>query len=89
MKIAMIGAGAMGGALAEGLMKSEALTPSDLVISDPSTAALSRFDKSGAVITTDNLLAVEGASIVFIVVTPFLRRAAGGPSVRVRGPARP
>lgn len=62
----------MGGALAEGLMKSEALTPSDLVISDPSTAALSRFDKSGAVITTDNLLAVEGASIIFIVVKPWL-----------------
>ena len=54
MKISIIGAGAMGGALAEGLMQSDAVSASDLTISDPSEAALTRFSDSGASITTDN-----------------------------------
>ena len=72
MKTAIIGAGAMGGALAEGLMKSETISPSDLTISDPSEKALARFSQSGASITTDNLSAIEGATTLFIVVKPWL-----------------
>ena len=53
MKISIIGAGAMGGALAEGLMQSEAIVPSDITIADPSEAALNRFSKSGASITNN------------------------------------
>ena len=62
----------MGGALAEGLMKSETISPSDLTISDPSEKALARFSQSGASITTDNLSAIEGATTLFIVVKPWL-----------------
>ena len=72
MKTAIIGAGAMGGALAAGLMKSETISPSDLTISDPSEKALARFSQSGASITTDNLSAIEGATTLFIVVKPWL-----------------
>ena len=57
MKISIIGAGAMGGALAEGLMQSDAVSASDLTISDPSEAAISRLSDSGASITTDNKVA--------------------------------
>jgi len=35
MKITIIGAGAMGGALAEGLLKSEDFKPSDIIVSNP------------------------------------------------------
>lgn len=34
MKIAIIGAGAMGGAMAEGLLQSEKFIPSDITVSD-------------------------------------------------------
>ena len=34
MKITIIGAGAMGGAMAEGLLQSEKFTPSDITVSD-------------------------------------------------------
>ena len=72
MKIAIIGAGAMGGALAEGLLKSGAAEPSSLTIADPSEAALKRFENSGASLTTDNSAAVANADTLFIVVKPWL-----------------
>ncbi|MBR0116570.1 MAG: NAD(P)-binding domain-containing protein [Prevotella sp.] len=72
MKISIIGAGAMGGALAEGLMQSDAVSASDLTISDPSVAAISRFSDSGASITTDNNVAAKHADIVMVVVKPWL-----------------
>ena len=34
MKITIIGAGAMGGAMAEGLLQSEKFIPSDITVSD-------------------------------------------------------
>ena len=75
MKISIIGAGAMGGALAEGLMQSDAVSASDLTISDPSEAALNRFSDSGASITTDNNVAAKHADIVMVVVKPWLVEA--------------
>ena len=66
MKISIIGAGAMGGALAEGLMQSEAIVPSDITIADPSDAALNRFSKSGASITTNNNAATAVAALGYL-----------------------
>lgn len=34
MRISVIGAGAMGGAMVEGLLKSDNFTPSDITVSD-------------------------------------------------------
>ena len=72
MKISIIGAGAMGGALAEGLMQSDIVGPSDLTIADPSEAALDRFSETGASITTNNSAAARNADIVMVVVKPWL-----------------
>ena len=72
MKIAIIGAGAMGGALAEGLLKSGAAEPSELTIADPCEAALKRFEGSGASVTTDTAAAASGADTLCIVVKPWL-----------------
>ena len=57
MKTTIIGVGAMGGALVEGMLKCPETNPSDITISDPSEAAISRFSDSGASITTDNKVA--------------------------------
>ena len=72
MKTTIIGAGAMGGALAEGLLLSGAVAASDLTIADPMEAALQRFEGSGASVTTDNAAAASGADTLFIVVKPWL-----------------
>ncbi len=72
MKISIIGAGAMGGALAEGLMQSDIVNSSDITIADPSEAALNRFSETGASITTNNNAAARNADIVIVVVKPWL-----------------
>ena len=72
MKITIIGAGAMGGALAEGLLKSEDFKPSDISVSNPHADKLEKFKKLGANTTTNNIEAIQGADYIAIVVKPWL-----------------
>ncbi|MCR4810375.1 MAG: NAD(P)-binding domain-containing protein, partial [Prevotella sp.] len=71
MKITVIGAGAMGGATVEGLVKA-GHQGSDICVSDPSQAVLIKFAAMGITTTTDNRQAVQGADIVMVVVKPWL-----------------
>ncbi|WP_018464336.1 pyrroline-5-carboxylate reductase family protein [Segatella paludivivens] len=72
MKISIIGAGAMGGAFAEGLLKSESINAADVTVANPHTDKLEKFASLGASITTDNKVAAIDADIVAIVVKPWL-----------------
>ena len=72
MKIAMIGAGAMGGATVEGLIKGEYFKNEDITVADPSEAVVNKFSKMGVNVTTDNKLAADTADIVCVVVKPWL-----------------
>ena len=72
MKIAIIGAGAMGGAMADGFIKSEAVKPADISVANPTAQKLEHFALQGASVTTDNKTAAEGADIVIIAVKPWL-----------------
>ena len=72
MKIAIIGAGAMGGATVEGLIKGEQFKNEDITVADPSEAVIDKFAKTGVSVTTDNKLAAETADIVCVVVKPWL-----------------
>ena len=72
MKIAIIGAGAMGGALADGFIKSGAVKPADISVANPTAQKLEHFALQGASVTTDNKTATEGADIVIIAVKPWL-----------------
>ncbi len=72
MKIAMIGAGAMGGATVEGLIKGQYFRNEDITVADPSQAVVDKFAKMGVSVTTDNKLAADGADIVCVVVKPWL-----------------
>ena len=71
-KIAMIGAGAMGGATVEGLIKGQYFKNEDITVADPSEAVIDKFAQKGVSVTTDNQLAAEGADIVCVVVKPWL-----------------
>ncbi len=70
MKIAIIGAGEMGGAFAEGLLKGSIFKPSDVTVANRHEGKLEKFAMMGASITTDNKAAVEGADYVVVVVKP-------------------
>ena len=72
MKIAVIGAGAMGGATVEGLIKGQQFKNEDITVSDPSQAVVEKFTKLGVSVTTDNKLAADTADIVCVVVKPWL-----------------
>ncbi len=73
MKIAIIGAGAMGGAFAEGLLAAgRFFKPADITVSNPHTDKLRKFEALGANVTTDNRAAVAGADYVAVVVKPWL-----------------
>lgn len=72
MKISVIGAGAMGGAIVEGLLKSQYVKAADLCVSDASRQAVERFADSGVNITTDNNMAAMGGDVVIVVVKPWL-----------------
>ena len=73
MKIAIIGAGNMGGALARGLAQGSIIPTSNIYVSNPSTAKLmalkERFPEIN--ITTDNSSAARVADIVVLAVKPW------------------
>ena len=70
MKIAVIGAGEMGGAFATGLLKVTVCKPEDVCVANPHTDKLERFAAMGAAVTTDNKAAADGADVVAVVVKP-------------------
>ena len=72
MKIAMIGAGAMGGATVEGLVKSGYVNSKDITVSDPSPVVLERFKALGVNVATDNAAAAADKDIVMVCVKPWL-----------------
>ena len=72
MKISVIGAGAMGGSLVEGLLKGETCHAADITVADPYLPKLDHFAQAGASVTTDNKAAAIDADIVTVVVKPWL-----------------
>lgn len=71
MKIAIIGAGAMGGAIAEGILKLDGFNAADLTVSDHNRPVLNHFASLGASAIADNNEAVKDADIVCVVVKPW------------------
>lgn len=72
MKISIIGAGAMGGAMAEGLIKGDYANNEDICVADPSRTVRDRFANMGITATPSNQLAAQGADMVCVVVKPWL-----------------
>jgi pyrroline-5-carboxylate reductase len=77
MKITVIGAGNIGGAIVEGTLKQGILTTSDIVVSDPHPNVKERFIKRDIAVnhTDNNVAAVEGADLIIVAVKPWLVEA--------------
>ncbi|MCM1503893.1 MAG: pyrroline-5-carboxylate reductase [Muribaculum sp.] len=73
MKIAIIGAGNMGGALARGLAKGSLVKPENICVSNPSTGKLEKLKAEipGIRVTTDNRTATVGADVIVLAVKPW------------------
>lgn len=74
MKIAIIGAGNMGGSIARGLAKGSLIAESDIIVSNPSFGKLKQLELSFPTITTtnNNVDAASGADIIILAVKPWL-----------------
>lgn len=72
MKIAIIGAGAMGGSFAKGLLKSQFTAPKNITVANPHEEKLQPFALKGAGVTTDNVSAVKEADAIVVAVKPWL-----------------
>ena len=72
MKISIIGVGAMGGAMAEGLIKGDYIQNEDICVADPSRLVRDKFSNLGITATPSNQLAAQGADLVCVVVKPWL-----------------
>lgn len=70
MKAAIIGAGNIGMALAEGLIESGSCKKEDIVLTKRNALALSLLNKDGYATTVSNVEAVQHAETIFICVLP-------------------
>lgn len=71
MKIAIIGGGNLGTAIAEGLLKSKFCKPADITITKRNTATLKPLADKGVNITANNNEAVKKSELVLLAVKPF------------------
>lgn len=69
-KIAILGGGNIGISIANGLLKSGRITPSNLYITRRRNHLLKELKEQGIHTGSDNLLAVQQAEIIFIAVKP-------------------
>ena len=74
-KICIIGAGAMGGAVARGLVAG-GYDPSLITVTAPHAATLEPFAALGISTTTSNVAAIRGARLVIFAVKPWILPAA-------------
>ena len=73
MKIAIIGTGNIGGAIARGLAQGTIFQPSDIICTTQSDESLERVRQinSEFVLTHDNVAAVKQADLILIGVKPW------------------
>ncbi len=70
-KIAIIGGGNLGTAIAEGLLKSGFARAEDITITKRNTSTLSSLKEMGVTVTSDNKAAVQNSQLVILAVKPF------------------
>lgn len=71
MKIAIIGGGNLGTAIAEGLLKSKFCKPADITITKRNTGTLKALADKGVTVTSNNNEAVKKSELVLLAVKPF------------------
>ena len=71
LKIAIIGGGNLGTAIAEGLIASKFIEPNQIIITRRNIEKLQALADKGVLVTTDNSQAVDFADVVVLAVKPF------------------
>ncbi len=70
-KIAIIGVGNMGGAIAVGLLKSGSVSASDIYVADRKESTLKKMNDLGVNTFEDNMAAAKDADVIIVAVKPY------------------
>ncbi len=70
-KIAIIGGGNLGTAIAEGLLSSKFSKPSEIIVTKRNLATLKSLKEKGIEVTDDNAAAVKKSEVIILAVKPF------------------
>ena len=70
-KVAIIGGGNLGTAIAEGLINSGFVLPEHLIVTKRNIETLKALEEKGVLISNDNLEAVNYADWVILAIKPF------------------
>jgi pyrroline-5-carboxylate reductase len=70
-KIAIIGGGNLGTAIAEGLLKSKFSKAADIIVTKRNTSTLKSLKDKGVNISDDNSAAVKKSEVIILAVKPF------------------
>lgn len=70
-KIAIIGGGNLGSAIAFGLIKSEQIEPSALTVTRRRLNLLEKLQQQGVVVTSNNVEAARNADIIILAIKPY------------------
>jgi pyrroline-5-carboxylate reductase len=70
-KIAIIGGGNLGSAIAEGLIKSKFISPSNLTVTRRNAEALTGLSAQGVKVTSDNRKAVQDSEVIIVALKPY------------------
>jgi len=70
-KIAIIGGGNLGTAIAEGLIKSKFCKPSDITVTKRNLSTIKHLETIGVKITSDNAAAVRSSDLVILAIKPW------------------
>ncbi|MCA4897187.1 MAG: pyrroline-5-carboxylate reductase [Bacteroidota bacterium] len=70
-KIAIIGGGNLGAAMAEGLLKSGFSRPEDITVTRRTLSRLTDLKEKGVNVTDDNDLAIRASEVIIVALKPF------------------
>jgi pyrroline-5-carboxylate reductase len=70
-KIAIIGGGNLGAAIAEGLIKSQFVSPQSITVTRRNTEALSHLKALGVTTTSDNASAIQSSDVIIVALKPY------------------
>ena len=70
-RIAIIGGGNLGSAIAEGLLKSKYKKASEIIVTKRNTSTLNSLKEKGIAITDNNNDAVKKSDVIILAVKPF------------------
>lgn len=70
-KIAIIGGGNLGSAVAEGLVKSKFCDPKNIMITKRNPATLAALSQKGIIVSKNNVEAVQFADVILLAIKPY------------------